>query len=83
MRTPTPQAMPKSFAFVFGFCAALSSVFAQVYSFTTLAGAQSEGSADGPTASALFRTPYDVAVDSIGNIYVADTSNHTIRKISP
>jgi sugar lactone lactonase YvrE len=51
---------------------------------TTLAGsAGSSGSADGTGSSARFNSPYGVAVDSSGNIYVADSGNDTIREISP
>jgi sugar lactone lactonase YvrE len=51
---------------------------------TTLSGtAFSNGSADGTDAAALFDTPQAVAVDSSGNVYVADSANHTIRKITP
>ena len=51
---------------------------------TTLAGsAGSSGSADGTGASARFWQPHGVAVDATGNVYVADTVNHTIRKITP
>src|SRR5262249_29841180 len=32
---------------------------------------------------AAFNTPTGVAVDSAGNVYVADWSNHTIRKVTP
>lgn len=52
------------------------------YSFTTLAGAVSAGSVDGPGNVARFHGPSGIAVDTSGNIYVADTSNGTIRKIS-
>ena len=38
---------------------------------------------DGTGSSARFYGPSDVAVDGSGNVYVADTSNSTIRKISP
>lgn len=41
------------------------------------------GSADGPGASARFNSPYGIAVDGSGNVYVADSGNHTIRKILP
>jgi sugar lactone lactonase YvrE len=51
---------------------------------TTLAGtARSSASTDGVGPAALFRVPEGVAVDAIGNVYVADTGNATIRKIAP
>jgi sugar lactone lactonase YvrE len=51
---------------------------------TTLAGAAVVyGSSDGTGASASFRHPYSVATDSAGNVYVADSDNNTIRKITP
>ncbi len=48
-----------------------------------LAGSGTYGSADGPGSSASFSYPNDVAVDASGYVYVADTDNHKIRKISP
>lgn len=51
---------------------------------TTLAGrAGFWGSSDGTGAAARFRSPDDVAVDGAGNVYVTDSANHTIRKITP
>ncbi len=50
---------------------------------TTLAGSAGQtGSVDGIGAAARFNTPNGVAVDGSGNVYVADTSNGTIRKIT-
>jgi sugar lactone lactonase YvrE len=51
---------------------------------TTLAGqAGQSGSADGTGSSARFFAPTAVAVDGAGNVYVADTGNYAIRKITP
>jgi sugar lactone lactonase YvrE len=50
---------------------------------TTLAGNGDEGYADGTGTEAQFNQPFGVAVDGKGNVYVADTGNHRIRKISP
>jgi len=49
-----------------------------------MAGASNvTGSADGPGTSARFTNPYSIVVDAGGTCYVADTGNHTIRKIAP
>ena len=54
------------------------------YTFFTLAGKSgTPGCSDGAGSSALFNGPQGVAVDNTGNVYVADTGNDTIRKISP
>ncbi len=50
---------------------------------TTLAGLSGvSGSSDGVGNLALFNQPGGVAVDNVGNVYVADTGNSTIRRIS-
>lgn len=51
---------------------------------TTLAGtAGLAGSNDGTGAAARFNRPSGVALDSAGNIYIADSGNDTIRKLTP
>src|SRR5439155_412922 len=51
---------------------------------TTLAGlAGNPGGADGTGAQARFYYPQGVAVDTAGNLYVGDSGNHTIRKLTP
>ncbi|MDD0812318.1 hypothetical protein PSQ20_18350 [Curvibacter sp. RS43] len=41
------------------------------------------GTADGVGANARFNGPRALAVDAAGNVHVADTTNHTVRKVSP
>ena len=51
---------------------------------TTLAGSAGlSGSADGTGAAARFSTPSGVAVDGGGSVYVADSGNSTLRKVTP
>src|SRR5207253_1773206 len=51
---------------------------------TTLAGSPGKsGSADGTGSAARFYGPFGVAVDSAGNVYVADKYNDTIRQVTP
>ncbi len=49
---------------------------------TTIAGGQMPGYRDGPALDALFDTPCAVAVASTGELFIADTGNNRIRKIT-
>jgi sugar lactone lactonase YvrE len=51
---------------------------------TTFAGTPgATGSVDGTGAAARFNNPTGIAIDSAGNLYIADTVNQTVRKITP
>ena len=48
-----------------------------------IAGSSENGNRDGRALTALFGSPKGMAYDSKGNLYLADTANHSIRKLSP
>src|SRR5713226_5572919 len=52
------------------------------YTFTTLTGGGGFVSADVAGNAAQFNNPNGVTVDGASNVYVADTFNHVIRKVS-
>jgi hypothetical protein len=41
------------------------------------------GGDNGPAVSAQLNTPTDLAVDAQGNLYIADSGNHRVRKMDP
>jgi sugar lactone lactonase YvrE len=49
---------------------------------TTLAGTGGGGATNGVGTVATFNFPYDAAIDNSGNIYIADTNNSLVRKIT-
>ncbi|WP_161991995.1 IPT/TIG domain-containing protein [Flagellimonas algicola] len=49
----------------------------------TFAGGGEEGYEEGSGTEARFNRPYDLVMDSRGNMFVADRNNHAIRKIAP
>jgi len=52
--------------------------------WTTVAGsAAMSGSDDGTNDQARFSKPTGLAIDESSNVFIADTANHTIRKMSP
>ena len=51
---------------------------------TTVAGSSwNSGAVDGVGAGARFSQPQGIALDSSGNLFVADTNNQTVRRVSP
>lgn len=50
---------------------------------SVFAGSSSSGDSDGTGVAASFNYPISLAVDSSNNLFVADTGNYLIRKISP
>jgi uncharacterized protein (TIGR03437 family) len=71
-----------------------ASCWAQGYTITTVAGGvsfssvgcaqQTDSLGDGcPATSALVSVPYGVGVDAAGNLYIADTGDSVVRKVTP
>ena len=55
---------------------------ADLASITAVAGGPFAGSTDGVAEAASFNQPLGLAQDGAGNVYVADSGNHTIRRIA-
>lgn len=54
------------------------------YVVTTLAGSPGNlGGSDGTNGDARFFSPYALAAEGAGNLYVTDYSAHTVRRLSP
>ena len=58
--------------------------FVPAFVISTVAGSGAQGfGGDGDAAtSAALNTPYDVAVDTSGNLFIADISNHRVRRVA-
>lgn len=52
------------------------------YSVSTFAGTSTRGTFDGTGSAARFANPQGAVGDGAGNLYVADSNNHTIRKVT-
>ena len=49
---------------------------------STIAGTGTAGLTNGILGTSQFNRPSGIVIDSFGNIYVGDTNNHCIRKIT-
>src|SRR5687768_620480 len=57
---------------------------AEDYAISSVAGNPNiAGATDGSGTVASFNNPFGIAIDAAKNLYVADTVNKTIRKITP
>ncbi|MGZ5566220.1 MAG: NHL domain-containing protein, partial [Limisphaerales bacterium] len=74
--------MKKLLLFVSILAASLPGVFAQNLTVSTWAGDAGQTNVDGTGSNARFNNPWGVAVDSSGNVYVAETDSHIIRKVT-
>src|SRR5258708_7194833 len=64
-------------------CSGAASTRAQTYNFITIGGlAGRTGNADGTNSASRFDHPDSIAVDTVGNVYVVDRLNNTIRKLT-
>ena len=54
-----------------------------IFEVTTFVGSFRYGSTDGTGTDALFNYPMNMAMDSKGNMFVVDSRNFTIRKVTP
>ena len=65
---------------------AIRMVYATTHFITTVAGEggiQGSSGNNGPATSALLNNPNSIAFDPAGNLYIADTGNSVIRKVTP
>lgn len=79
---PMPILLRSAACVLLGLLLGRAHVQAETFTFTTLAGGTA-GTNDGVNGGAQFDFPGGIAMDNQGNLYVADTSNNTIRKVTP
>ncbi len=60
----------------------LAPAMSQTYTIETIAGTSAVGD-NGPATAALLAQAEGIAIDGVGNVYVADAGDNRVRKISP
>ena len=78
-----PVGSPTAGSFTFITANRVKRLSADLGTITPVAGGQFSGSVDGVGAAAAFNQPLGLTQDGAGNVYVADSGNHTIRRIAP
>ena len=78
-----PVGSPTSGSFTFITANRVKRLSADLGTITPVAGGQFTGSVDGVGDAAAFNQPLGLTQDGAGNVYVADSGNHTIRRIAP
>ena len=69
-------------SFTFVTASRIKRLSADLTTITPVAGGPFAGAVDGAAATASFNQPLGLTQDALGNVYVADTGNHTIRRIA-
>ena len=69
-------------SFTFVTASRIKRLSADLTTITPVAGGPFAGAVDGAAATASFNQPLGLTHDALGNVYVADTGNHTIRRIA-
>jgi sugar lactone lactonase YvrE len=78
----TPTASPINYGQALS-SSTLSGGMGSGWEVSTLAGSRTVGFANGNALTSQFSFPRGVAVDLQGNVYVADSTNNRIRKVTP
>ena len=77
--TPTPFRLK---ILVFALAPLLTAQVRPSYRIDTIAGTGNRVGDNGPAAAAYLRNPIGIARDANGRLYVADSGNHRVRKVS-
>lgn len=84
MKKPVCRLTWMLFALAFSVASSRAQSVALPYNFTLFAGQSGvAGTNDGTGNGARFNYPNGIAVDSAGNLFIADTLSHTIRQVTP